>query len=78
MNLARARILWKVKTMLNAMVFFVFNNFSETPCMKVGLEVRISLVCVLSTGEGREEASPLSKKGFSCKKLKAISNTDHI
>ena len=27
-----------------------FNNFSETPCMKGGLDVRISLVRVLSTG----------------------------
>ena len=34
-------------------MFVVFNNFSETPCMKVGLEVRISLVRVLSTGEGK-------------------------
>ena len=34
-------------------MFPVLNNFSETPCMKVGLDVRISLVKVLSTGGGR-------------------------
>ena len=27
-----------------------FNNFSETHCIKVGLDVRISVVRVLSTG----------------------------
>ena len=41
-------------------MFSVFNDFSETPCMKVGLDVRISLVKVLSTGRrgGGGEASP--------------------
>ena len=43
-------------------MFPVFNYFSETPCMKVGLDVRIFVVRVLSTG-GRGEAS---KKSFSC------------
>ena len=33
-------------------MLLVFNNFSETPCMKVDLEVRISLVSVLSTEGG--------------------------
>ena len=52
--------------------------------MKVGLDVRISLVSVLSAGGGGELPTSLSpppqKKSFSCKKLKAISNTctDHI
>ena len=32
----------------------VFNYFSETQCIKVGLDVRISLVRVLSTGERGE------------------------
>ena len=41
--------------------------------MKVGLEVRISLVSVLSTGG----ELPTPKKSFSCKKLNVISNTDH-
>ena len=80
-NSTRTGILWKVQTMLNAnkcvltrrFVLLVFNNFSETPCMKVGLEVRISLVSVLSTGGGKAQ-----KKSFACKKLKAISNTDHF
>ena len=44
--------------------------------MKVGLEVRISLVSVLATGVRGE--LPPQKKSFSCKNLKAISNTDHI
>ena len=53
-------------------MFPVFNNFSDTPCMKVGLDVRISLVRVLSTG-GWGEASPSkclipSKKKFFQKK----------
>ena len=39
-------------------MFPVFNNFSETHCMKVGLDVRISFVRVLSTGRGSGEASP--------------------
>ena len=40
-------------------MFPVFNNFSETPCMKVGLDVRISLVRVLSTeGRGGGEQLP--------------------
>ena len=38
-------------------MFPVFNSFSETPCMKVGLDVRISLVKVLSAG-GLGKASP--------------------
>ena len=38
-------------------MFPVFTNFFETPCMKVGLDIRISLVRVLSNG-GRREASP--------------------
>ena len=33
-------------------MFPVVNNYSETPCMKVGLDVRISLVRALSTGGG--------------------------
>ena len=50
-------------------MFPVFNNFSVTPCMKVGLDVKISLVRVLSTG-GRGKASPPNvssppKKSFS-------------
>ena len=40
-----------------------FNNFSETHCIKVGLDVRISLVRVLFTGRG-EEAPPPQKKVF--------------
>ena len=32
-------------------MFPILNNFSETPCMRVGLDVRISLVKILSTGE---------------------------
>ena len=52
--------------------------------MKVGLDVRISLVRVLSTGREAGEASPQmshptpKKKVFPEKKLKAISNTDLI
>ena len=46
--------------------------------MKVGLEVRISLVSVLATGVREELPPPPKKKSFSCKNLKAISNTDHI
>ena len=38
-------------------MFPVLNNFSEIPFMKVGLDVRISLVKVLSTG-GAENLSP--------------------
>ena len=37
---------------------------SETPCMKVGLEVRISFVSVLSTGGGELPASPPPQKKF--------------
>ena len=44
-------------------MFSVFNNFSETPYMKVGLDVRISLVRDLSAGGG--ERSFPSKKSFS-------------
>ena len=40
----------------------------ETPCMKVGLDVRISLVKVLSTGGGGK--LPL-QKGFSLKKIRS-------
>ena len=50
-------------------MFPVFSNFSETHCMKVGLDVRISLVRVLSTGRGRGEASP-QKTDF-LKKIKS-------
>ena len=61
-------------------MLLVSNNFSETTCMKVGLQVRISLVSVLSTGGG--EASPLSppKKKFFLQKIKShlILNADHI
>ena len=51
--------------------------------MKVGLEVRISLISVLSAGGGEASRPPhppplKEKESFSCKKLKAISNTDHI
>ena len=44
------------------------------------LEVRISLISVLSTGQGgASHPPPPPKKGsFFCEKLKAISNTDHI
>ena len=52
-----------------------FNNFSETHCIKAGLDVRISLVGVVSTGRG-EEAPQKNKKFFLKKKFKAISNTD--
>ena len=45
--------------------------------MKVGLEVRISLISVLSTGQGRGEL-PAAPKMFFLQKIKAISNTDHI
>ena len=31
-------------------MFLVFNNFSETPCSKVGFDVRIPLIRVPSTG----------------------------
>ena len=44
-----------------------FNNFSETHCIKVGLDVRIFLVRVLSTGRGEE--APLPKKKFFLKKI---------
>ena len=52
-------------------MFSVFINFSETHFAKVGLDVRISLVKVLSTGRGRKLPPPPKKK-----KEKAISNTD--
>ena len=45
--------------------------------MKVGLEVRISLISVLSTGRGGGGASRRPKNVF-LQKIKAISNTDHI
>ena len=47
----------------------LFNNFSETPYMKVGLDVRISLVRVLSTGGGGGGGGSFpSKKKFFLKK----------
>ena len=49
-------------------MFPVFNNFSKTHCMKVGLDVRIFLVRVLSTGRGEEAAPPSQKKVFPEKK----------
>ena len=49
----------------------VLSNFSETPCMKVGLEVTVSLVSVLSTVEGEASRPPSPppppQKSFSCK-----------
>ena len=48
-------------------MFLVFNNFSETPCVKISLDVRISLVRVLSTEEGGS-FSPSKKKVFHEKK----------
>ena len=61
-------------------MFPTFNNFSETPCIKVGLDVRIPLIRVLST-RGWGEASPQTshlpppppKKVFPEKNLNAIS-----
>ena len=44
--------------------------------MKVGLEVRISLISVPSTGPGGGELPAAPKKFL--QKIKAISNTDHI
>ena len=52
-----------------------FNNFSETHCIKVGLDVRISHVRVLSTGRG-EKAPPSPERNVFSEKIKAISNTD--
>ena len=46
--------------------------------MKVGLEVRISLTSVLSTGRGGGGKLPAAPKKFFLQKIKAISNTDHI
>ena len=47
-------------------MFPVFNNFFETHCMKVGLDVRISLVRILCTGRGGGSSPPPpSKKSFS-------------
>ena len=43
-------------------MFTVFNNFSETPCMKVDLDVRISLVRVLSKLRPSNVSSPPQKK----------------
>ena len=62
-NLTRAGILWKVQTpykcvLRRRFVFRIFNNFCEAPCMKVALDVRISLVRVLCTGGRRGKASP--------------------
>ena len=56
--------------------FPVLNNFSETPCIKVGWDVRISLVRVLSAGGGAggtlpPNVSSLAKKvSFLPKNLK--------
>ena len=50
-------------------MFLVFNNFSETTCMKVDLDVRISLVRVLSSG-GKLPPTPSQKKFF-LKKIKS-------
>ena len=50
-------------------MFPVFNNFFETLC-KVGLDVRISLVRVLSTG-GAGEASPQTSHLPPKKKIKS-------
>ena len=56
----------------------IFNNFSETPCMKVGMDLMILLIRVLSLG-GWGEASPQTshlppppkkRKVFPEKKLK--------
>ena len=67
-------------------MFPVFNNFSETPCTKVGLDVRIPLIRVLSTG-GWEKLLPkrlispppqIKNKFFLKKNLNAISNVDLI
>ena len=61
----------------------VFDNFSETLCMKVGLDVKIPLIRFLSTG-GWGEASPKrlifppQKNVFPEKNLNAISNVDLI
>ena len=61
-------------------MFPVLNNFSDTHCMKVGLDAMISLVRVLSTGrrEASSQISHLSPQKFFLKKLKAISNADLI
>ena len=56
-------------------MFPVFNNFSETHCMKVGLDVRISFVRVLSTGRragGKLPPNvPSPPKKFFLKKIKS-------
>ena len=57
-------------------MFPVLYNFSETPCMKVSLDVRISLVRVLSTGGRGSFPSnvsfpPPKKKSFPEKKIKS-------
>ena len=68
-------------------VFPVLNNFSETPCIKVGLDVRIPLIRVLSTGGWREASPqtshlppppPKKRKFFLKKNLNAISKVDLI
>ena len=33
-------------------MFPFLSNFSETPCLKIGFDVRISFVCSLLTGRG--------------------------
>ena len=52
-------------------MFPIFTNFSETPCMNVGLDVKISLIRVLSTGGGTGGKLPPPKK-ISLKKYKKI------
>ena len=59
-------------------MFPVFNNFSETSCMKVGLCVRTSLVRALSTGAKLPSKRlipppPPKKKVFPEKKIKSYS-----
>ena len=55
-------------------MFPVFNNFSETPCMKVGLDVRVSSSGFYLLGGGEKLPSksliPSQKKFFLKKKLK--------
>ena len=49
-------------------MFLVFNNFSEKPCMKAGLDVRISPVRVLSNGG---KLPPPPEKKLFLKKIKS-------
>ena len=55
-------------------MFPVFNNFSQTPCMKVGLDVRIYLIRVLSTGGGGN----LPPNCFIKKKKKVFPETNYF